>query len=246
MEIKRFVDSINDFYNLSKSEQIAYFTYYLSEIEDDGTFFQKDVRSCFTKLNLDLTINLSGFFSKNSKGKNKLFINKNKKGYSLELKTRKAIEKKLNLVENSNINDSDKIIFYSFTNVFYKKLLEEINRTYHHDCCTATFILIRKLFENFLIDILRKNFKKEKELYLCPYNKKKYNDFSVLLNNLNLKKGELGFTTTEIKTIIDLLNPYRIEANSKTHSIIEFGQKKDLQKYKPQETFNLLERLWNN
>ena len=125
-------------------------------------------------------------------------------------------------------------------------MLWEINQTYHHKIYTATFMLVRKLFENFLIDILRKNFKKEKELYIPTNNKKRYNDFSVLLSNFSAKRSQFNFTTTEIDSITKSLKPYRIEANSKTHSIIEFGKKQDLTKYKIQETFNLLERLWNN
>ncbi|MBU0760163.1 MAG: hypothetical protein KJ600_00080 [Nanoarchaeota archaeon] len=128
---------------------------------------------------------------------------------------------------------------------FYDKLIKEINSTYFHEDYTACFILSRKLFENMVIDILRSNFKKEKELYQDLGNKKKYNDFSVLLNNLKTKRADLGFSTTEIDTIIEKLSPYRIEANSKTHSIIDFGRKEAVDKYNIEETFDLLKRVWN-
>ena len=245
MDLKQFIKKIKGFYELKKSEQVVYFAYYLSEIKDDGTFFQKDIRSCFDELDLDLTLNLSIFFTNNSTGKDKLFINKKKKGYSLEIRTKKRIEQEVS-IEKVDIDTSDKILQYNFQDTFYGNLLNEINKTYYHGCYTASFILIRKLFENLLIDILRNNFKNEKSLYLSEHNKKKYNDFSVLLHNLSLKRSEFNFTTTEIDSITDSLKPYRIEANAKTHSIVEFGKKEDIEKYNVQDTFNLLERLWNN
>lgn len=65
-------------------------------------------------------------------------------------------------------------------------------------------------------------------------------------SSIHKSKQEFNFTTTEIDSIIGSLKPYRIEANAKTHSIVEFGKKEDLEKYDVQNTFNLLERLWNN
>jgi hypothetical protein len=37
---------------------------------------------------------------------------------------------------------------------YYSKLKSEINNTYRYNLHTATFILVRKLFENLIVDLL--------------------------------------------------------------------------------------------
>ena len=160
MKLKQFINRIKNFEKLKKPEQVIYFSFYLTSELKQEVFFQKDIKNCFNELNLDLTLNLSNYFKANSNGKNKKFIKKGK-GFSLEFKIREKIKLELN-IDDSEINDEEKLISYSFEDRFYAHLLREINKTYFHDCHTASFILIRKLFENFLIDILRNNFKDEK------------------------------------------------------------------------------------
>jgi len=67
----------------------------------------------------------------------------------------------LNKIENKNL-----LIKHKFQNVFYQKLVDEINISYHYSLILAPSILLRKLFENLLIDLLREQFKTSKlELY---------------------------------------------------------------------------------
>jgi hypothetical protein len=245
MDIKKFINTIKDFRTLDNKEQVPYFIYFIQKIKNQEGVTQSDIKKCFEQTNIHLSINLSIHFNQNIKKKKgkapRYILRKNK--YFLENSLEEEI--KLNLKIKNNLDNPDEILIHTGLNdKFYDKLIEDINNSFYHEIYTGCFILARKLFENMIIDILRNNFKKEKELFQNEANKKKYNDFSILLDSLKKKKSELGFTITEIEGIIDKLNPYRIEANSKTHSIVDFGKKEELKKYNIELTFDLLKRVW--
>lgn len=54
---------------------------------------------------------------------------------------------------------------------FYRKLIHEINVLYAHDLPISIPILLRKLFENLIIGILRKNMKIQDYLYISIHPK---------------------------------------------------------------------------
>ena len=245
MEIKKFIQIIKGFRELNNKEQIPFFAFFLQELKNQGGFTQSDIRKCFEDTDIHLSENLSIYFNKNTKKKNNKkpkYLNKKEK-YFLEASLKEEIKEKLKIKDAAQ--DPDEILIHTKLNDrFYDHLIDEINKSYYCEVYTGCFILARKLFENMIIDILRVNFKNEKNLYQNPNQKKKYNDFSVLLDNLKKKKADLGFTTTDIDNVLDKLNPYRVEANSKTHSIVDFGKKQDLEKYEIELTFDLLKRIW--
>jgi hypothetical protein len=245
MEIKKFINTIENFRKLDNKEQIPYFIYFLQDIEKQEGIIQADIKKCFEQTNISLSINLSIHFNQNTKkkkGKKPKYIFRKGK-YFLENSLEEEIKRKLN-TENTLDYPEDIIIHTKLNDIFYDKLIKDINNSFYYEIYTGCFILTRKLFENMIIDILRNNFKREKELFQNQINKKKYNDFSVLLDSLKRKKSELGFTIQEIENIIEKLNLYRIEANSKTHSIVDFGKKEELKKYNIEPTFDLLKRVW--
>lgn len=246
MDLNNFINSIEKFSELDNKDQIPYLVYFLINKEELDGVTQGDIRNCYSKIKIHLSINLSIYFRENTKkrkGVPPIFIKKKigkKEKYLLESKAEKEIEKNLKIKTCPNVF----LIESNMGNKFYDRLIWEINYSYHYEIYTGCFILARKLFENMLIDILRNKFSKEKHLFQNLSNKKIYNNFSILLNNLETKKSDLGFTTTEIEKVINKLNPYRIEANSKAHSITDFGSKKELEKYEIAETFDLLNRIW--
>lgn len=244
MEIKKFINTISNFKNLENKEQIPYFVYFLQEIQKEEGVTQSSIKKCFDDTDIHISINLSIYFKENVKMRNKikpLYLFRNNK-YFLESSAKEVIKKKLKVKEEPK--DDEIIIHSKLNDEFYDRLISEINNSYYYEIYTGCFILARKLFENMILDILRKNFKQEKNLYQNPNNKKVYNDFSVLLNNLEKKKADLGFTVPEVESVISKLNLYRIEANSKTHSIVNFGKKEELSRYSVEETFDLLKRIW--
>jgi len=60
---------------------------------------------------------------------------------------------------------SDHIVTIKFTDAYYSGLTLEINRAFYYKLPNATSVLLRKLFENLLVDLLREKFG-EKELAL--------------------------------------------------------------------------------
>ena len=81
-------------------------------------------------------------------------------------------------------------------------------------------ILIRKLFENLIIDILRKKYgTADISLYYNP-NKGRFQDFFILLKNLDSKKDNFHYITTNLDSSqIKKINRYRETGNSGAHSI---------------------------
>jgi|GEM_PF-1203300 len=103
---------------------------------------------------------------------------------------------------------------------FYEELIGEVNRAYAYQLPMALSILIRKLLENLVIDILRKKHGTANlTLYYEP-SRRKFNDFSVLLQNLDDKKADFHYITPSLdKSFINDLHRYRETGNSGAHSI---------------------------
>lgn len=103
---------------------------------------------------------------------------------------------------------------------FYDKLIDEINRAYAYQMPMALSILIRKLLENLVIDILRKKYGTSNlTLYYDP-SRRRFNDFSVLLQNLDARKSDFHYISSSLnKSLISDLNQYRDTGNSGAHTI---------------------------
>jgi hypothetical protein len=112
---------------------------------------------------------------------------------------------------------------YDTANYFIKEHVNEVNRAYTKDCLTCANILLRKIVENLIIDILRKKYPssslQDKQTYFDTV-KGRYLDFSVLLNNLYAKRTDFD---DDCKTIIERLNQlakkFKDDANDKAHSL---------------------------
>lgn len=132
---------------------------------------------------------------------------------------------------------------------FYIKLIDEINTLYDNGHYVPVCLLVRKLFENLIIEILRKKYgTSDIDLY---YDKSKgrFQSFSTLLDNFEAKMDdfkhiESGFDVS----IIRRMNKYRNRCNSAAHSISfditpgEIDNKKDDINY----LVKLLVRILNN
>lgn len=103
---------------------------------------------------------------------------------------------------------------------FYEKLIGEINQVYAYQQPMALSVLIRKLLENLVIDVLRKKYgTADLELYYDP-SKRRFNDFAVLLKNLDSKKADFHYITSSLdKSFISDIDKYRETGNSGAHSI---------------------------
>ena len=132
-----------------------------------------------------------------------------------------------------------------FKDQFYNKLVFEINRSYKIGAYTGAFILCRKLIENLMIDILRKKFPPSQEnlnLYFRE-NDGRFHDFKILMENLEEKKKSFGIDEKIIDEVLPLIKKFRPDTNSKTHSIIIFGNEGDINKFQIEYITGLLQRI---
>jgi len=81
---------------------------------------------------------------------------------------------------------SELLITTKFTDGFYDDLALEINNAFRIRLFTATMVLVRKLFENLIVDLLRQKYGEQppdKELYYSMKDKR-FHRFSTLIHNL--------------------------------------------------------------
>ena len=103
---------------------------------------------------------------------------------------------------------------------FYKNLIDEINLVYGHQLPVALSVLIRKLFENLIIDILRKKYGTAELALYYETSKGRFQEFSVLLKNLDAKKADFHYISPHLDSkLISDINSFRETGNSGAHSL---------------------------
>ena len=142
-----------------------------------------------------------------------------------------------------------KLVDMEFEDVFYNKLRDEINDACEMGLFTSVMLLSRKLFENLLIEILRikypPNQSSNLEIYFIK-NEQRFQNFTVLLKNIEDKKSDFTVDETLITEIISQIKPFRKGANSSAHSIIIVSDNKDILEYDIPRISALLLKLYSN
>lgn len=138
---------------------------------------------------------------------------------NIEFRKNKIIVNKKRLQKKEKIMT---IVDYDTNDYFKKAHIHEINKAYTKGCYTSVNILIRKVIENLIIDIIRKKFppktKKNKELY---YNtaQGRFKDFSVILKNLYKKRNEFELDDKKIiERLVAKVRKIKEAANDVAHS----------------------------
>lgn len=182
-----------------------------------------------------------------------LFINiLVEKGEELALDfTKHVLKNELNLRDEEIINN-DRELFYelnlisdnleifehfnakllnvgNYSDDFYEDLQTEINKAYNYGLYSSVFVLVRKLFENLVIDLLRKKYGMENiDLFFNP-SKNRFHNFSTLIENLEEKQLDFRPAEPEINSdLIETINNFRQKGNSSAHSITLNIKKEDL------------------
>lgn len=92
MNLKEFVARVQNFDDLSSSQMINYFAYFLMIEEKLESFSPAQIRKCFEELHVHPYSNIPDYLGKKSGGKGSPFI-KTKTGYKLERSNLREIEK---------------------------------------------------------------------------------------------------------------------------------------------------------
>ena len=129
-------------------------------------------------------------------------------------------------VDNEALSSSELLVTAKFADEFYDKLASDINSTFRIGSFTATMVLVRKLFENLVIELLRQKYgtgMAQIELFYST----KYNGFhslSALIKNLSSKIDDFkpyGFfqLDKEKEDFMKFLRSIKEEGNASAHSI---------------------------
>ncbi len=118
----------------------------------------------------------------------------------------------------------------NFQDPFYRKLIEQINKCYRYDMPDIALERIRKLFENLLIDILKKKYPNDISTY--QNSKKKHHPFHIIVENTTkkIKKGDFENVKSKFEEAIDWITKLRDEGSKSTHSITFDAKKPYLDK----------------
>lgn len=108
----------------------------------------------------------------------------------------------------------------SFPHDFYKELSEQINACYQYGLYPASQILIRKMLENCLIDILRKRYGMTNVELFYDTRTGRFHDFSRLLETARNNIQDFVHVKDSFnENLIRQINDFREQGNSSAHNI---------------------------
>ena len=100
-----------------------------------------------------------------------------------------------------------------------------------------------------MIEILRKKYPQKEKGNLHIYyiqSERRFHDFRVLIKNLEDRRKDFSSDENTLSKFISLVKPFRDQANSTAHSIIESPTEDDIHKFRICEMASLLDRVRKN
>jgi len=129
-------------------------------------------------------------------------------------------EQQMNLSEKTNHEHPKPFLkIEHFHDPFYRNLVEQINKCYRYGMPDIALERIRKLFENLLIDILKKKYQEDISSYKGANDK--HLKFHLIVKNTKekIQQGEFDHVKKEFEEAIDGIDKLRDKGNKSTHSI---------------------------
>jgi len=111
-----------------------------------------------------------------------------------------------------------------YPQIFYDTLEDEINVAYSNPKLpNATYVLTRKLIENLLYNLLQYKFGVQNISLYYDISNNRTHDFSILVKSLREHKSDFDPDQHAlIDKFLSIVHPFRRDANSKAHQIIEY------------------------
>jgi len=141
-------------------------------------------------------------------------------------------------------------ISYENNNNLLKVHLEEINRCYTNSCYTTSFVLIRKVLEYLIVEMIKHKFpgksKENREICLDPKNRWRLRGFSEIIENFRKKAKQFEREEERlISRILELSSKFKDDADNKAHSLYHVGGKRELEDKNPQQILDLIKEFFN-
>jgi len=203
---------------LSDTEKIALIVYWATEKQGNREISASGVRSLARDAKTGVkSKSVSGLLSYLRK---KGVAGKGDSGYYLTMDGKSRVESLVELSETATSPRDDDFISVADPNDdFYSPLIDDINRCYRVGVNDAVLILVRKLIENLLIDILRGHYGNQRiNLFYIP-RRGRFHSFSSLLENLRDNKSDFKMYYLEIENLLKEIDEFRESANASAHSI---------------------------
>jgi hypothetical protein len=119
-------------------------------------------------------------------------------------------------IEKSPVIDS----MQRFPSPFFTQLSGEINNAHSWHLYTSTYMCLRKLIENLVIELLRKKFDTADLDMYYRAKQHRFHDFSLLIKNLENEIRQFEpYSQALDQRFFDFLRRFRERANSAAHSI---------------------------
>lgn len=163
----------------------------------------------------------------------------------------KLIKEATEIASKKNNYEKNEIIKYLDPDIhvdpLFKKLISEINKCYSMEMYGLAVERIRKLFENLIIDILKKKYQNDTSTY--KGTKDKHLPFHIIIKNISekIEQGNFNHVKAELTESLTWSGRLRNEGSKSTHSITFDTDKEYLDEIKPKVVRNteLLIRVLN-
>jgi hypothetical protein len=113
----------------------------------------------------------------------------------------------------------DYLLIQVFPDEFYKVLAQNINLAYKYGLYTAALVLIRKMLENLLIDILRKKYGMKNIDLFFDRQHGRFKMFNELIRIFEEKLQDFRYIEPRIEEVLAELKNMREECNAAAHSL---------------------------
>ena len=135
------------------------------------------------------------------------------------------------------LNSSEVLVSTKFTNEFYINLVSEINKAYKIGFFTSAKILLRKLFENLLLDMLREKYGSDASKKTLFYKNGEYRSFQYMKdllkdNNILNDFALHDQTISKDKKFIPFLETIRLHGDTNAHTMEIIHKREDIAELK--------------
>lgn len=155
MDIDVFVARIENFTEITASEAIPFFGYYLTKIKNSTSFTAKDIEECFIALSIPKYSNISAYLTKAVK--KKTFVKNKQGGYNISLAESRRIDEILNIprkiVPSSNLFPLE---LFDGTRDYLRKTARQAILCYDIEAYDACLVMVRRILETLIIELFEK------------------------------------------------------------------------------------------